>query len=323
MPHIKTRGVVIAYNDLSFAEWPQLAASHGLNTIGLHPFPENSLPDLAAFISSDEGNKFLQTCRSLGIEVEYEIHAMNHLLPRSLFDSAPEMFRMDESGARIREINMCPSNSEALEILGHNAAELSRVLKPTTGRHFLWGTDSYGWCKCPKCRHLSDSDQALIVENAMLRALRAENPEATLAHLAYAGTAAAPVQVMPENGIFLEFAPIHRCHDIPYAEQKDCEEALDHLDANLELFGRDTAQVLEYWLDVSLFSQYKRPPQAIPWSDSLFASDLQTYAARGIRHITTFAVFADNEYVKLHGVPPIDAYGRILREWTPDGTGRP
>ena len=106
-------------------------AANGINTIGLHPFPEDSLPDLVGFIGSEEGQRFLHTCWNLGIQVEYEIHALNHLLPRTLFDKNPEMFRMDDSGQRIREINMCPSHPGALELVVENAVELSRKLKPT------------------------------------------------------------------------------------------------------------------------------------------------------------------------------------------------
>jgi len=218
---------------------------------------------------------------------------------------------MDEEGNRTSQFNLCPSNPAALEIVCENTIKLSRKLRPSTGRYFLWASDAYGWCKCPKCRELNDSDQALIVENAMLKALRNDDPRSSLAHLAYSGTAAAPVCVKPDKGIFLEFAPIHRRHDIPLRQQPDCEENLAHLDANLELFSRDTAQVLEYWLDVSLFSQYQRPPRMIPWNAALTADDIELYASRGIRHITSFAVFADAEYVRLHGEPPIAEYGKL------------
>lgn len=319
MSHIQTRGVVISHTDLSFDKWPQLAADSGLSTIGLHPFPEHSMPALIEFIGSDKGQAFLETCRGLNIEVEYEIHALEHLLPRILFARNPEFFRMDGSGRRVPQLNLCPSNARAMEIVTENAAALSQVLRPTTGRYFLWACDAYGWCKCPQCRGLSDSDQMLLVENAMLKAIRASQPRATMAHLAYSATVTPPSQVKPGDGMFVEFAPIHRRHDAPYAGQTECEETLDHLDANLELFGRDTAQVLEYWLDVSLFSQWKRPPKAIPWDGSRFAADLDTYASRGVRHITTFAVFADHEYVELHGVPPVAEYGRMLGAWTPAG----
>ena len=66
----------------------------------------------------------------------------------------------------------------------------------------------------------------------------------------------------PLPGIFLEFAPIERRYDVPF-RQRDAAGAgglthgrlLDALDANLAWFGREGAQTLEYWLDLSRFSR--------------------------------------------------------------------
>jgi hypothetical protein len=74
---------------------------------------------------------------------------------------------------------------------------------------------------------------------------------------------------------------------------------------------------LEYWLDVSLFSQWKRPAVKLPFHPQVFQSDVQTYGKLGVRHITTFAVFIDTEYVKKFGVPPLDEYGKNLFLWQP------
>ncbi|MCL4694865.1 MAG: DUF4838 domain-containing protein, partial [Candidatus Hydrogenedentes bacterium] len=51
---------------------------------------------------------------------------------------------------------------------------------------------------------------------------------------------------------------------------------------------------------------------AIPWSDEVFRDDVQTYADQGIRHVTTFAVWIDEDYVKQYGVAPVMAYGTGL-----------
>ena len=40
--------------------------------------------------------------------------------------------------------------------------------------------------RCPKCRQFSDTDQALLLENHLLRAIRQVDARATFAHLAYA-----------------------------------------------------------------------------------------------------------------------------------------
>jgi hypothetical protein len=195
-------------------------------------------------------------------------------------------------------------------------------LRPTTGRYFYWIDDGRPMCHCAACRELSDSDQALVLENRMLAALRQVDERATLAHLAYANTYPAPTQIKPAPGVFLEFAPIHRRYDVPFSK-RDAQfggythgQLLDCLDANLEVFGSRGAQALEYWLDESRFLRHLKPPRPprvkIPWDRGVFRDDLKTYAQRGVRHVTTFAVKIDGQYVRHFGQPPLDEYGGDL-----------
>ncbi len=316
-PFFQTRGVVLIPEDLTLTDWPDRAKAAGLTTIALH---HGLMPQVVMdFVQSPEGARFLTRCRELHLEVEYELHAMSQLLPRDLFARQPDLFRMNDEGVRTPDANLCVSSPEALDIIGRNAVTISQVLKPTTGRFFLWGDDAKAWCRCPKCRGLSDSDQALVMENHLIGAIRKIESNARLAHLAYANTLQAPRQVKPDRGIFLEYAPISRRYDIPYAQQtgSSFQDALEALDRNLDVFGADSAQVLEYWLDVSRFSRYKKPAEKLPWMESVFAADLDTYGSRGLRHVTTFAVYIDREYVSLYGEPPLAEYGRRLSAWQP------
>jgi len=130
-----------------------------------------------------------------------------------------------------------------------------------------------------------------------------------------ANTLPPPKQVKPNPVVFLEYAPIKRRYDIPYKQQSgpDQPDALSALDANLEVFPAGTAQVLEYWLDVSRFSGWKRPAVKLPWRRDVMASDIMTYGSRGIRHITSFAVYVGADYRKRYGEPDfIDEYGAVL-----------
>ena len=160
----------------------------------------------------------------------------------------------------------------------------------------------------------------MILENEILKALQEIDKQATLAHLAYAKTLEPPVQVKPVPGIFLEFAPIHRTWSEPitHREAKEGQHGryLDLLDANLEVFGKENAQVLEYWLDVSLFSSWRRnAKKKLPWLSDVFLQDIQAYAQRGIRHITSFAVYIDADYIRQYGEPPLDEYGKGLKDY--------
>jgi hypothetical protein len=148
---------------------------------------------------------------------------------------------------------------------------------------------------------LSPSEQALLIENRIWQELRKIDPKAQFAHLAYANTLLPPPKnIKPDDGIFLEYAPINRRYDIPYEQQQDPKQAdgLHALDANLQVFPKETAQVLEYWLDVSRFSRWKRPSVKLPWNRDVFTADVQTYRNRGIRHVTSFAVWVDADCKK-------------------------
>ncbi len=314
-PQFRTRGIVLTPDDLSLGDWPERAARAGLTTIALHPTPSVA----TACVATDAGQRFLKRCADLGIAVEYELHAMSDLLPRDLFERNPEMFRADADGRRVRDYNLCVSSCDALEIATENASRYARLLKPTTGRYFFWGDDAVPWCRCPECRSLSDSDQALMLANHLARALRKVDRRAQVAHLAYHNTLAAPTRVKPERNVFLEYAPIHRRYDVPYEQQRAHDQAdrLEALDANLTVFDPATAQVLEYWMDASKFAGWKRPSPRLPWVAPLVAADLDAYGSRGIRHITSFGVYLDADYVNAHGEPPIEDYGRLLIGWTP------
>lgn len=314
-PPFLTRGVVLTPSELTLADWPQRAKRAGLTTIALHPFPNK----VADFIRSDSGRRFLEQCRELELEVEYELHAVRELMPRERFKTEPDLFRMDDKGVRTPDANCCPSNKDALTLIAEAAVEIARTLRPTTGRYFYWGDDSKPWCRCPKCRGLSESDQALLIENAMCAALRRIDPNAQLAHLAYSNTLMPPKRVKPAEGVFLEYAPFNRRYDVPYEEQKapGDRDSIAALDANLEVFPRDTAQVLEYWLDIGMLSGRARSKQLIKldWKKDAFLADLESYRKRGIRHVTTFATGVNPTYQKLHGdLSFIDEYGEGLSQ---------
>ena len=300
-PGFKTRGVVLVPEDLSLADWPERAKQAGLTTIALHHgvWPR----EVVQLIESDRGRQFLEQCRRFGLNVEYELHAMKELLPRELFAKNKTLFRMTDQGERVADGNLCVHSPQALDIVADHARRTAKTLRPTTARYFFWGDDGTPWCRCDKCRDLSDSDQALLLENHLLKALRRQDPKAQLAHLAYANTIQPPQHVQPLPGVFLEYAPIHRRYDVPYAEQTQAQDkdGLPALDANLKVFPAGTAQVLEYWLDVSRFSGWKRPGVPLPWHKEVFLSDVETYRSRGVGHVTTFAAWIDADYVKRHG----------------------
>jgi hypothetical protein len=307
LSELPTRGVVLLPEDLSLADWPERVKRAGLNTIGIHH--QDSPHAIVDWIKTKTGQQFLESCSKLKLNVEYELHAIKELLPRSLFQKHPEWFRMNEKGERTPDANCCVHARDGINVICENAVNIAKVLRPTTARYFYWGDDGKPWCACPKCKDLTDSDQALLLENQIIRALKAVQSEAQLAHLAYAKTLPAPKTIKPEPSVFLEFAPIQRRYDIPF-DQQQSSEGLAALGANLQVFPRDTAQILEYWLDVSRFSKWRRPAQRLPWNKQVFLADVETYRKRAIRQITTFAAWIDADYQKRFGdLEFINEYG--------------
>ena len=315
-PFFHTRGVIIIESDIATWPWLDKAQHAGLNTISLHV----PLPRSEAFVQSEAGQAFLAGCRERHLNVEREMHAIGDLLPRTLFDKDPSMFRMGDAGRRTPDANICVSSKAAIEVVRENIFKYAQVFRPTTSRYFFWIDDARPMCRSPQCKALSDSDQALLIENEMLKTLRRIDPRATLAHLCYQNTLTPPSQVKPDPGVFLEFAPIERTYDQPLSCRDVPAHAklLDALDANLAVFGTEGAQILEYWLDVSRFSRWDRAKLTpIPWNNDVFLDDLATYAKRGIRHVTTFAVWLDGEYVARFGEPPLQQYGDGLLRISP------
>jgi hypothetical protein len=310
---LRVQGLVRVPETLSRRDWPERAARAGLNTIALHH--PSSPRALLEFVREDAGQDFLARCRNNKIQIEFDFHAMRDLVPRDRFAADPSLFRMNEDGQRTPDRNFCAHSKAAMTIAAENALAFARAFPTTTGRYYYWSDGCASWCRCPDCRGFSDSEQPLLVANAIARALRAEIPGALVAHLACHASMPAPRQVKPEPGVFLQFAPPRRRYDIPYSEQTRPEQvdSLWFLDRNLEVFPAETAQALEYWLDVSLFSRGRKEP--LPWNGDRVRADLAAYRTRGIRQFKSFVNDLDAEYVRRNGAPTfLPEFAAALRE---------
>jgi len=316
---IEMRGIVLSVEDLETVDWPKLAHDNGINTIGTHIYPDPVLK----FMQSEKGKAFQTGCKRYGIEVEHELHAIKTLLPRNLFQQDSTMFRVNEKGQRTADFNCCPSSSKALDTIAAHALFYAKNMRATNHRYYFWMDDGAPVCHCKQCSAYSASEQALIIENRILRELRTFDKKAMLAHLAYFSSMKAPRKIKPNKGIFLEFAPIQRVMDKPItdvskgARNLKCNaENLKYLKENLEVFPAKTAVVLEYWLDVSLASSWKKPAVKLPWYPDVFRADLDTYAKMGIRNITSFAVYMDDVYFqKYKDMQCLKDYGEVLKNY--------
>lgn len=314
------RGVVVYPSDIisiGSLKMVEFMREADLNVLGIHTntLSEN-LSDLRSFIESSEGQLLFKECEKASISIEFESHALHEILPRELFGSHPEYFRLDRDGVRKSDYNMCFSSEKAYKEIEKNIGEITKWLKPSTHRYFFWTDDvKHSFCSCDSCKRYSESEQALLFENRLLTMLRGKDTLATLAHLAYGSTYRAPVNLKPSEGIFLEYAPINRDYSKPLSD-----EHMGNLEKNLQIFPKNTAHILEYWLDASMFSKWDRKNLVkVPWDKNSCDRDVKFYTGLGISSITTFGTWMINrDYLSKYGEEDthhiVKEYGMILKK---------
>lgn len=316
MTAFQYRGLELVPDDLTYPGWLPAMSEAGLNLLVIH-IPRQ-MGALVEYASSAEYESLARDAEARGIEIEWAPHALSDLLPRDEFAAHPDWFRMDLLGRRLPDWNLCPSSPGALDTVRRNAAVISRRLVPTTHRYYLWADDGRPWCHCPKCAGLNDSDQNMIVTNTILEAIRTTDPQAQLSGIAYIQTLQPLQHVRPAEGVFLEYAPIRRCY-LHALDDPDCSVnrlELAQLRALLPGYPMAGSQVLEYWLDESLFWRTAgRPevPPRLPFSPSVLERDLELYAGLGFNSVLSYGVMAGENYIAHHGRPPIAEFGAALQ----------
>lgn len=311
---INTASLLIHPEELS-REWIDRCTELGIPTIALHPVGGIRSPltmkAMLERLETPEYRLLLDEAAEKGLRIEYEMHAARYFLPASEFERHPEWFRMNENGERVKDMNCCASNEDALDFIAKRAAEAASKLYRSTHRYFFWLDDAHdAFCHCPKCSEYSSSDQQMMIMNRILKELKKTDPEATLAYLAYYSTLMPPQKIKPDEGIFLEYAPIDRDHHTPLAEAGNEKNASQsrHITELLQTFGASNAKVLDYWLDNSLFSDWKKPPKPFIADKAVIEADFDYYSDLGFRDISCFACYLGADYAELHGKPDISAF---------------
>lgn len=301
------KGIVIYPEELS-DYWLDRIGDCGINFLGIHPMGGNlqgkPIEDAIAWIKKPETQRLLQKAERLGIVVEYEMHALSWLLPRDMFSENPDWFRMDENGVRTNDYNCCASNEQALQYISKRAAELAQIFKTTTGRYHFWTDDVPSpKCHCPECSKITASDEAMKIYNAINEGIRSVYPEAKQSYLAYDNMITAPQNVKPDEGIYLEFAPMLRNLTRPLCdpESEMNRKAVDPVEGLIATFGTKDAQVLDYWLDNSWFSDWKMPIRRFAFSPDIVAFDSAWYEKQGFETITSFGIYLGEEYYNRYG----------------------
>ena len=316
---LKRRGILVHPEDLTF-DWIERTARAGINTLGLHPvggrMAHESLQRAIDMHMTPDMRRMQGMAADRGINVEYEAHVMAWLMPRHLFSKHPDWFRMNENGERVADFNMCASDPEALDYLSERTALLAKLTDTGARKYYFWTDDVCGYsCHCEKCRELSPSDQQLRLVNAMLRGLKTYDSRAQLCYLAYHDALETPTQVMPLDGVFLEYAPISRDHHRPIFDKSCPQNARESapLAGLINYFGKTGARVLDYWMDNSLFSNWTKPPKPFRLDADVMRADVEFYKGLGFEEITSFGCYLGEDYDALYGKYDLAEYGRILR----------
>ena len=306
------RGILLFPKDIDSLDWVKLAHNVGINTIGIHPGGGHLKGIIANFnqwTKTKKFKKFILDCKKYNIEVEYEIHAVKELLPRKLFFHDPSMFP-SRKGKRMQKNNLCVHSYEALKHLATSVVEFSKVARPTTSRYYFWIDDAQPMCRCFACKNYNDAEQALIMELYLQKELQKYDPDATIAHLAFATTLTPPKKILPNNKVFLEFADITRKYDKMAKYSKNSRFLIE----NLKVFPAKTTQILEYWVDASLW--YRAGKKPVPWKEKVskvIKQDIRYFRNLGIKHFTSFGNRLDANYRKLYGFKLVEEYGQILQ----------
>ena len=315
---LKERGIIIHAQDCGDYFAGRLEQTN-LNVLGIHPegglAAHVSMQKCIDMLETEEWRRFHRRMEKAGIAVEFEMHALSWILERDKFDTHRDWFRMTDTGERTPEFNCCASNPDVLDYIRERSAKLAKIFRPDTDKYYFWIDDvATAACQCENCRELSASDQALILYNAIADGLASVNPKAKLSYLAYFATLPVPTKVAKQDNVFLEFAPLARDFDVSLFDEtrEKNYSQVKTLPALLDFFGRDDAKVLEYWMDNSLFSGWKRPPKEFHLNPVTCAADVAQYRKLGFDSITSFGCFLGEDYRDLYGDADLSEYDKIL-----------
>ena len=309
-------GLIINPCDLS-KRWIDRVADNGITVLGIHSDAGvrsvNELKELVRQNETESYRALIDYAKERNVEIEYELHAAGYLVPRELFDTHPEYFRVNKDGERSTDFNFCVTNTEALSICAKRAAELALSLYGSCKKFNFWMDDSRDvFCHCKECRKYSPSDQTMIALNAMIAEIRKYIPDAQMPFLAYLETLAPPTKVKASDGIFLEYAPFAKYTAVGEDAEERVKNERDALAPLLEYFAGKENKVLEYWFDNSIFSGRVRPPKYFALDVQRMRRDVVDYANLGFVSMTSFACFLGEDYFALHGDFDVKPYADAL-----------
>lgn len=233
--------------------------------------------------SQDEGDELI--AEEAGIRLEIGLHGMSEMLPRELFETRPELFRMfqpeDFNGKRMNDSNFCCNHPDSKRIVQENYRKKVKSLKGIYAVH-NWADDlpAGGWCLCPLCRSYTPTDQSMIAMRHFAEVIRQEKLPMRVPVIAYHDTMYPGKLVPAPKEGFLLYAPRERCYahalnDPSCANNRFYFKALQEWMAKFK--GIDDAHTFEYYFDQILFRGI------YPFIPDVILGDMEVYEQVGIQ----------------------------------------
>ena len=284
-PDIETRGISEApfYVDAQWAEnfsaIVDISAKNKINTAFIHA-------GVGFGLSGPLGDVAGELLKR-GMEIQTGGHGVQEFVPRSLFDTRPELFRM-ANGQRTPTGNICSSSQDAIDMITGKVIEYF-TYNPDVTVFRTWFEDVVGgsWCECPFCEDITPTQQQYNVLAEVNRALREVYPNKKIDMLLYHETiediSEIDAQLNPGNETKLDglFAPRERCyaHSIDDPECETNAIYMQALEDTVALFGADSCSAFEYYADMILYVKNETN------FARTIADDIKAYKAAGLRKI--------------------------------------
>jgi hypothetical protein len=233
--------------------------------------------------SQDEGDELI--AEETGIRLEIGLHGMSEMLPRELFETRPELFRMfqpeDFYGKRMNDSNFCCNHPDSKRIVQENYRKKVKSLKGIYAVH-NWADDlpAGGWCMCPLCRSYTPTDQSMIAMRHFAEVIRQEKLPMRVPVIAYHDTMYPGKLVPAPKEGFLLYAPRERCYahalnDSECTNNRYYFKALQEWMAKFD--GINDAHTFEYYFDQILFRGI------YPFIPDVILGDMAVYEQAGIQ----------------------------------------
>jgi hypothetical protein len=134
-------------------------------------------------------HKYIKLAKRCNLNIEAGGRDFSLLLPRRLFFSNNELFRMEE-GKRKQHIHFCPTNPKTTSTISEQAQSLfTGFLQVVTEPRVFHLLPDEGhentWCACPACRAFTPCEQYIIAVNTAADALSRVDTGAFLGYVDY------------------------------------------------------------------------------------------------------------------------------------------